>query len=375
MSLRIAYIVPTLDQSGAEKQLSLLATHLGDGFTPHVFALTRGGPYEKMLEAAGIPLTVIGKRWKLDPRALRRLTAALKQFQPDILHTWLFAANAYGRMAAKALPNARVIVSERCVDRWKAGWQLRVDRWLLPRTDLLVGNSQSVADFYEQQGVPREKLVTIPNGIDIPPTNALPSAAERATWREQLGFSPESFVVGHVGRLATQKRVRDILWAVETVRQIRPSLKLVIAGDGPERQSLEQFAYDTHLMDHVRFLGHRSDASAISSQLDAFVLASSFEGMSNSLMEAMAWGCPVVASDISPNREMVTHEQTGLLYPVGDTIALMQALRRYLDEPELRDRCARAAREYASQSWSISSMVKAWEQMYQKISQSSHSPS
>jgi len=362
--VRIAYVIPTLDRSGAEKQLTLLATRLPrDEFTPHVFALTRGGPYEAELSAANVPVTILGKRWKFDLGAWRRLCQALADFQPDIVHTWLFAANAYGRLSLPKRPRPRVIASERCVDSWKPGWQLWLDRKLLGVTDRVVGNSQSVVDFYREHGVPADKLCCIPNGVDVP----APSNLDRRAVLKELRFPDDAFVAGYVGRLAEQKRVRDLIWAVETLRQIRPQLRLLILGDGPERARLEEFAQAVHCTEHVRFLGHRDDAPAWLPLFDAFCLASSFEGQSNSLMEAMAAGLAVVVTDIPPNCELVTADETGLLVKPGDAVGLMQQLRRLIDEHGLRERLGAAARERMRSEFSISAMVERYVSLYRDV--------
>ena len=131
---RVLLVIPTLDQSGAEKQLTLLATGLPrDQFDVRVVALTRGGPYAENLERHGIPVTILAKRWKFDPFCLWRLRRVIRDWQPAIIHTWLFAANAYGRMVAGGRGQPPVIVSERCVDTWKSGWQLKLDRRQIPR--------------------------------------------------------------------------------------------------------------------------------------------------------------------------------------------------------------------------------------------------
>jgi len=361
--VRIALIIPTLDRSGAEKQLTLLATRLPRGeFTPHVFGLTRGGPFEAELAAAGVPVTIIGKHWKFDPGAWRRLRRALRQFRPDVIHTWLFAASAYARLA-QPRPRPRVIVSERCVDSWKSGWQLWLDRNLAARTDRVVGNSQSVVDFYRHQGIPAEKLCCIPNGVEIPSTAAIDCTA----MLHQLGFPEDAFVIGSIGRLAVQKRVRDIIWAVETLRQIRPQIRLVIAGDGPERERLEEFTHSIGCHDHVRFVGHREDAAAWLPLFDAFVLASSFEGQSNSLMEAMAASRAVIVTDIPPNLELVTPEETGLVVKTGDSVGIMQQLRRLIDEPELKERLGMAARARMERNFSIDAMVERYAALYRNV--------
>lgn len=362
--LRVVFVIPTLDQSGAEKQLTLLARSLPrERFAPQVIALTRGGPYQALLEDAGIPVTVIGKRWKADVGAYLRLKKTLRELRPQLVHTWLFAASTYTRLALGKRPPCPVIVSERCVDSWKSPWQLRMDRWLMPRTACLVGNSTSVAAFYQQQGLPADRLRVIPNGVAPSTVTGMNGAAIR----QHLRLPADAFIAGYVGRLAVQKRVNDLVWAVETLRQIRPQFHLVLIGDGPERDRLERFAESIGCRENVHFLGHREDAAAWLPGFDAFALASSFEGMSNSLMEAMSIGLPVVVSDIPANRELVTHEQTGLMVKLGDGVGFMQFFRRLMDEPDLGPRLGAAAKQHMQDHFSVAKMVERYVELYDSL--------
>ena len=184
----------------------------------------------------------------------------------------------------------------------------------------------------------------------------------------ELSLPADAFVAGFIGRLAKQKRVEDLIWAVETLRQIRPRLHLVVIGDGPERQRLEEFSRNVHCLEHVCFLGHRPDAARFLSAFDVFCLASSFEGMSNSVMEAMAAGLPVIASDIPPNRELVVPNETGFLVKLGDTVGFMQFIRRLIDEPGLGERLGAAGHERIRREFSIERMIDSYASLYRQLS-------
>lgn len=362
--IKVLLVIPTLDQSGAEKQLTLLATRLPrDEFQVHVVALTRGGPYADVLNEHQVPVTVLSKRWKFDPRTLWQLRKLIREFQPDILHTWLFAANSYGRLIAGKKATPKVLVSERCVDTWKSGWQSWLDRRQIPRTTRLIGNSKSVVDFYQALGFLTETTVVIRNGIEV----REPEPIDREELLAELGIAVDSRIVGFVGRLARQKRIDDLIWATELLHHIEPRAHFLIVGDGPQRETLERFAASTGRSDEVTFTGHRNDAARLMQAFDLFWLASDFEGQSNSLMEAMALGLPVIASDIAPNRELVIDGQTGSLVKLGDRAAYAQAAGDILADSELAEKLGDAARERMKTGFRIESMVDSHAALYREV--------
>ncbi len=366
---RILLVIPTLDRSGAEKQFTLLATGLPrDQFDVRVVALTRGGPYAEVLEQHGIPVTILGKRWKFDPFCLWRLRRVIRDWRPEVVHTWLFAANAYGRMVAGGRGQPPVVVSERCVDTWKSGWQLKLDKRQIPRTARLVGNSESVAEFYRQQHFPPDRIRVVPNGIELPePASALPSVERDRLRAELCGLPAGAKVLGFVGRLARQKRVIDLIWTLVLLENVRPDIYLLLVGDGPEREWLERFARDLNVESRVIFLGHRQDIPAILPLLDVFCMASDFEGMSNSVMEAMAVGLPVLASDIPPNRELVADGETGYLMPVGDRAAFARTVLSLLERPDMAQRLGGAGRQRMATEFGVPRMIQGYVDVYHEV--------
>jgi len=228
----------------------------------------------------------------------------------------------------------------------------------------MIGNSQAVVDFYRELGVPDEKLVVIRNGIDLPEA---PSQEARTALRQELGIAASSKILGFVGRLAPQKRLKDLLWSFELVRSHDLDVHFVIAGDGPQRSELEQFAKQIRVADRVTFTGHRDDAASILALCDIFWLASDFEGQSNSLMEAMAAARPVIVSDIAPNRELVSHEETGLVVPVTDRAEFAKAAVDLLRDEKLATQLGSDARNRMATEFSIRQMVESHVELYRAI--------
>ncbi len=364
MKIKLLLVIPTLDRSGAEKQLSLLASRLpADQFDVRVVALTRGGPYADELAEHQIPVDVLGKRFKFDPTTLLRLRRIIQEWRPEIVHTWLFAANSYGRLVLGKRPACKVIVSERCVDSWKSGWQLWLDRKLISRTNLLVGNSHSVTDFYGHVGVPGRMLRVVHNGIDLP---AAPPAT-RDELRKELQLPTDARVVGYVGRLAPQKRVKDLVWCMELLSNLQPQIHLLLIGDGPDRDMLERLVRKTENSDRVRFMGHQADPRRLMPVIEVFWLGSEFEGLSNSLMEAMAAGLPVVATDIPANRELVVPGTTGELVPVGDNVARAKETDVLLKDADQRAAFGQAGQARIRDHFSIEAMVEGYAALYREV--------
>jgi glycosyltransferase involved in cell wall biosynthesis len=367
---RILEIIPTLDRAGAEKQLCLLAAGLPAGeFDVHVCALTRGGPLRADLDKAGIPTTVIGKRWKLSPRAFWQLNRFVKQWRPDLIHTWLFAANAYGRAAGILCGVECLVAGERCVDPWKSRRDLAIDRWLARRTRRIVTNSSGVVDFYARHGLPREKFTVIPNGV-LPPK---PSPTSRHSLLEELRLPPDAKLIGLVGRLWPQKRVDDAIWAADLLKRVHASTHLLILGDGPLRDRLRRFRDKSQVADRVHFLGQREDAWRILPHFDVLWSTSAYEGQSNAIMEAMSHAIPVVATDIAGTRDLVVDGQTGLLVSAARAdqerrrATFAKHTLKLLEDAQLARRLGEAGRRRMETEFTVERMVARHAELYREL--------
>ncbi len=366
MTKRILHIIPSLDRAGTQKQMSLLARGLPrDEFDVHVCALTCGGPLAAELGKADVPVTVIGRRWDLDPQAFWRLKRHVARLRPEVIHCWLSAANWYGHAAGRACGVRNLIAGQRCVEPWKSWLQLAVDRRVARRCSRVVVNSPAVRDFYVRQGLPAEKMLVIANGV----APAEPATITRRQWLAEMELPEECRLVAVVAALRRQKRIKDAIWAADLLKTIRGDVHLLIIGDGPHRDRLWKFRDQVVIRDLVHFLGHRDDALRMMPHFDVFWSSSAYEGQSSGIMEAMAAGVPVVATDIPGTRDLVVPEKTGYLVPPGDRAAIARLTNRLLDDAALAKRLGEAGRERMRREFTVEKMTERHVELYRELLQ------
>jgi glycosyltransferase involved in cell wall biosynthesis len=357
-------VIPTLDRGGAEKQLCLLANGLPEhGIEPHVVLLTRDGPLREQLEDSRIPVTLIGKHFRADPTAYFRLRRWLREWKPDVVHSWLFAANAYARKAALSTEVPVILGSERCVDLWKTPAHFWIDRYLARRTDGITTNSTGVRDFYASHGIELNQIHVIANGILPRRVNAI--SREEACQR--LGVEPSRHLIFSVGRLWPQKRYRDLVWAAELLGTLRDDVTYVIIGDGPQSDELLRFRDSLSKPDRVRFVGQRDDVAELLPHADLFWNGSEYEGQSNSILEAMQAGVCTVASNIPGNCDLIENQRTGRLVEPGDKADFARVSQHLLSNPDERKRLATAGREAIDEHFTVPRMVAEHADLYQQI--------
>ncbi len=347
---KILYVIWSLGLGGAEQVVIRLAAGLDrKRFHPVICCLNEPGPFANQAAEHGIEVVALHKRGPYDLRVIPRLIRVIRERRIDIVHTHLWGANLWGRLAAK-LAGVPVIITEHNVDVWKRWHHVVLDRWLSRWTARLLAVSQHVREFYEAHGIGLGRWQVIYNGVDTPPTP--PSPAPRD-------------VVGWIGRLVPAKAPQVFLEAVARASHQVPRLKALIVGDGPLRAELEAQARRLGISDRVIFAGLRQDVPSLLTGMEALVFSSEREGLSIAMLEAMAAGTPVIATRVGGTPELIEDGRTGLLVPSGDARALAEALATVLRDPALADRLRQSARERIEREFSLRRMIEAHEHLYE----------
>ena len=266
------------------------------------------------LAADGIPVVEL-HGGTFDPRRLASLRRLARSGEHDVVHSSLWGANAFARIACLGPRRPAVVISERRVEEFRPAWARAFDRALRPVVDRYVANSSAVADFVARaHGVGHERVAEVPNGIDLSvfhPGAAAAGAEERRTAR-----------LGCVGRLVSQKGVDTVIAALPAVLDHR-EVRLAIAGEGEQRAALEAAAAGLPV-EFVGYLATPGEVAGFLRGLDLFVTASRYEGRPNAVLEARACGLPVVATDVAGMAEACGTDVT--LVPPDDPPALAAAV-------------------------------------------------
>ena len=302
-----------------------------------------------------------------DIRAFFQLKALMRTREYQVVHTYTATPGFLGRMAAR-LVAVPVILHHQA--GWNGGDLASLSEKMLYRpleflATLASTRSICVSHAIFDQArkyhlVPLRKLVTICNGID--PTEFV--EAKSSTLRQELGISKDTLVIGNTGRLGPQKDNQTLIRAMAHLRSLVPGrpIILLLAGGGPDRRMLEHIVHSLGLGEQVRLLGFRGDIPAFLAGLDIFVSPALWEGLSISLMEAMAAAKAIVTTSIPPNAELIEHEVTGLLVAPKSPKQVAEAIAQFVQEPRLAQRCARAARQRLLKHYTIDRMFQeTWE--------------
>lgn len=376
----VLHVVDGLGLSGKTRSLVSVVSRLDRRrFAPVVCRLNaEWSPLVGQLEAAGVPLHTIACSDGLSPAAVFQLARLAWSIDADIVHCYNPRPMLYGGLAARAvgirgtvgflsafacqvpdrsygfLPQPLTTASRRNVYR---------NRLAAASMRFIVAVSPSLGRrFCKYNDVPLDKLRVISYGADLRSADGV--SAERASeLRQTLGFRSNDVVIGSVGRLVEQKDYPTQLHAFALAVARVPNLRMVIAGDGPVRSTLERVARELAIADRVRFLGNWDDVPALLRSLDLFALSSKFEPFGVALLEAKAAGLPIVATAVNEIPDIVADGRSGLLTPPGNASSMAALFVSLAQDRERRARLGARARVEARQH-SLQAAVAAYEGLY-----------
>ncbi len=370
----IVHVLYRLDTGGMERVVISLINATRDRYRHAVISLTGFGALRGEIEDSVVACLSLEKKPGKDWPCYLRLWRALRMLKPDLVQTYNVGTLDLALVARLAGVH-NVIHAEHGRDATDPGgdslkyqW---LRRWLAPLIRRYVVVSQDLQVWLTNRvGIPSSKVTYIANGID---ETKFSRRRARFDSRQRLGdMAPSGTVlIGNVARLDKVKDHAGLIFAFKLLREQagddNARARLIIAGDGPEREELERQIVQLGLTDTVHLLGNRDDVAYLLAECDVFALSSIAEGMPLTLLEAMAAGLPVVATDVGGVASVVDAGVTGTLVPAGNPRALARALNAYVADEDLRRQhgdagCARVATQF-----SLGTMVSAYRALYDEL--------
>jgi glycosyltransferase involved in cell wall biosynthesis len=353
----VAHIIGGLSIGGAERHLVNLLNAMSCEYRAAIFLGPEpsGPSFHQDLDPAIVQHFVRVRRRSL-PMGILRLASVLRNNGVNVVHAHMFDSNLYGALAAKLAGVPVVVTSEHGENPWKGPLHRWLERRVIsPLVDVrFCVSPQILALRRDADGVPASKLRLMVNGtlVSSRPVRRSPNPV---------------LLIGAVGRFITAKDYPRLLAVVAELRRRGYCIELCIVGDGPEMDNVKRTAEDLNLNHIVEFPGLVTDVEDWYDRFDVYVSTSIREGQPVALLEAMAHGLPVLATDVGASAETVRHGECGLIVPAGDTTALASALGQLLDDADLRESFGRNARTRVELEYSVKAVAEMHLNCYREL--------
>jgi L-malate glycosyltransferase len=332
-------------------------------YDPMVCCIQARGELAAEIEQAGIPVFCLErmKSKRFDWGAVRDLANLLRRERIDLVHTHLYHANLYGRLAAWRAGVPAIATVHNTYTRPKLHRRL-INRLLSRASSRVIAVSEDIRrDLIRYDGVRPDKILTITNAIDIA---RIETPISRQEARQRLGIPDHVLAIGCVARLEEQKGHRFLLEALTVLKGI--PLRVFFVGDGRLRQTLEEQAVSLGVAQSTTFLGTRQDVPEILKALDVYVMPSLWEGLSIAMLEAMAAALPVVISDVGGVSQVVGNDEYGIRVPPGNAAELARAIRSLCAEPQRRAALGARAKQRVLENFSLDAMLRELTKVYEE---------
>lgn len=375
-SVRILHLIEHLVVGGAERVLVDIVKNIDkDKFKSIVCVYRDENPLLDELVKTGYPVIYLRKNLltPLFPKFLKplflliesiifviRLAKLMRDNNIQILHTHLFSAGLWGRLAALIGGRPKIITTEHTTTDWEKSLKKTVSNRLLnPITDRIVAVTDTVGKtVIDVQKVVPGQVIIIPNGINID-NFSYGKTAKRKTILP--GSKPRIAIISSL----TPVKRHDLLFeALKICFKRIPTISCCVVGDGPERAGLEQIVRNLGISNFVFFLGNRNDVNEILADVDIVVSTSDYEGLPINLLEAMAAGVPVVATDVGGNKDLVDSGKTGILVERGNVEAIANGICNVIENHDLSEQLGRNGYKAVEENYSLDKIIKKWEKLY-----------
>ncbi len=366
VKIKVLYIIWSLEKGGAERVVVSLAEGLDrKRFQPMVCCLNHPGVLAERLTSQEISVFPFNKRKGIDVSVIPKLVRLLRREKVHIVHTHLWGANVWGRLAAFFAGVPVTIAAEHGIQEWRGTFHRLIDRILSYFCHCIVFVADEVQkEFCRTTGVRKEKCLVIPNGID---TKRFAPSPDKRRWRKKMGFPLEEKIVLSVGRLVPEKRC-DLLLKAFNEALLREGRSLLwVVGGGEHQELLQNLKASLKLDGRVQFLGEKEEIEAIYQSADLFVQSSGREALSLAMLEAMATELPVIVSAVGDHPRIIRDGENGFLVPVGDLKALTGKIAFVLSHPEEARRLGEEARRTVLAHYSKERMIRQTQNLYEEL--------
>ena len=361
---RVLQVVLSLNPGGTERLVVELARRLQDRIPTMVCCLDAAGSWAHELTGIGVQVVALERGGGFRPGLGHSVAGLARRHDATVIHAHHYSPFVYSCLARVWRPGAQIVFTEhgRLSDSPPSSRRRLANRVLARVPSRVFTVSEDLKRHLVDEGFAAGALEVIYNGIEIGP---VPSRTTRDDVRRQLGASDGTFVIGTIARLDPVKDLGTLLEASARVHADRP-IVVAIIGDGSERSNLEGRAKELGITAQVRFLGHREDARRWLAGCDAYVNSSVSEGVSLTILEAMAAAVPIVATRVGGTPEVID-ASSGKLIPSRNPAVLAATLNELAGRPELREILGRSARRRLEDRFSVDRMVGAYEEVYAAV--------
>jgi len=371
MSTKIVHVTHSMEIGGTEQVIMQLVRGLDPERYTNVVVCIDGlvGEMGKQLEGEGVHLHALSREAGLDRNLIKSLRELLKSEEADLVHCHQYTPYTYGVLAALGLDTKVVFTEHGRFYPESYTWKRRlINPLLVLATDAIVSISEATRQALGRyEWIPTRRIEVIYNGLLATTTDTQPDKAGLLGTDRPALLEDSCCLVGTVARLDPIKNHSMMIRAIGQLQQKWPDSRLVIVGDGPERETLEQLTSELGLEEAVLFTGFKNNPADYINLFDIFLLTSDSEGTSMTLLEAMAHKIPCIVTNVGGNPELIQHQHNGLLIERGNVEQLVHALDTLLSDVTLGNTLAAQAQEDFAERFELQKMIDGYQDLYNRV--------